>query len=122
MARFIFKLEGVLRQRKAAEQQKQRELANIQGRMTALQAELQAMDLSVQTATEDVRRNRLTGPLDMSFLAAHRRYSFAMQRKAMELAQKMAVVQRDVEAARAKFTEAAKQRKVIEKLRERQLE
>jgi flagellar FliJ protein len=122
MARFVFKLEGVLRQRKTAEQQKQRDLANIQARMAVLQAELRAMDLSVQTATEDVRRNRLTGPLDLSFLAAHRRYSFAMQRKAMELAQKMAVVQRDVDAARTRLAEAAKQRKVIEKLRERQME
>jgi flagellar protein FliJ len=122
MAKFVFKLEGVLRQRKTAEQQKQRELANIQAKMEVLRAELRSMDLSVQTATEDVRRNRLTGPLDLSFLAAHRRYSFAMQRKAMELAQKMAVVQRDVDVAAAGFREAAKQRKVIEKLREKQMQ
>lgn len=122
MARFVFQLEGVLRQRKLVEQDRQRDLAAVLGQLTALQNELKALDASVQATSGDVRANHLTGPLDMSFLAAHRRYLLATQRKAMTLVQQMAEVQKHVDAARGRLAEAAKQRKIIEKLRERQHE
>ena len=85
-----------------------------------MQAELSAMDDAAKGVSADVRDNRLTGTLDMAFLAAHRRYALAMQRKALALAQRMAAQQQVVDAARRQLAEAAKQRKIIEKLRERQ--
>jgi flagellar FliJ protein len=121
MAGFEFSLEGVLRQRKHVEQQRMRELAVIQGQMAELDAQLRVMDQSVKATTEDVRQNRLVGRLDLSFLAAHRLYTFSMQRKAMELMQKMAGVQRLLDEARKALGEAAKRRKAIEKLREARL-
>lgn len=122
MARFIFQLEGVLRHRRNQERQLQRELALIQAQRTALEAELRALDASVRATDQDLRANRLVGKLDLNFLAAHRRYSIAMQRKAMGIAQKMSVVQRQLDEARARLAEAAKQRKAVEKLREKQFE
>jgi flagellar FliJ protein len=122
MAKFVFQLEGVLKQRKWAEQEKQRALAEIQAEMNQLQGELRAMDQTVQAANLDLKMNRLTGPLDMSFLAAHRRYLNSTQRKAMDLVRKMAQVQKRLEEARNALMEAAKQRKIVEKLREKQYE
>lgn len=122
MARFIFNLEAVLAQRKHVEQQRQRELAIVQAQMTALQNELKAMNDSMKTAADELRAHHLTGELDLSFLAAHRRFTIAMQRKAVTLAQRIALVQRQVDEARAVLSEAAKQRKAIEKLREKQFE
>jgi flagellar protein FliJ len=122
MARFVFKLEGMLRQREHAEQQAQRELAVKQRALVELQGHLQQLQEAVQTANTDVRQNRLVGRLDMSFLAAHRRFLTGMQRQAMGLVQRMTIAQRSVDDARAALAEAAKQRKVIEKLREKQLE
>ena len=121
MAHFKFQLEGVLRQRKQLERQKQRELAVVQAEMNVLQAQLKDLEGNVQGATQDVRTNRLTGVLDMSFLAAHRRFMVAVQRQGMALVQKMAVVQRQMDDARLALAEAAKARKIIEKLRENQL-
>jgi flagellar FliJ protein len=118
MAKFIFQLDGVLRQRKSVEELRQREMAAAQGELTTLEAELRAMDRVVQESTADVRSHRLVGQLDMGFLAAHRRYTVAMQRKALAVAQKMAAVKTRIEAARKALLEAAKQRKIIEKLRE----
>ena len=120
MAQFVFRLEGVLHQRHGIEQQRQRELAAIQAQMTALETELRHLDDSMRGAEQDLRQNRLTGRLDLAFLAAHRRYAFAMQRKAMGIAQKMANVRIAVDEARKNLVEAAKRRKAIEKLRERQ--
>src|SRR5208282_1847920 len=85
MAKFFFQLEGVLRQRTHAEQQRKRDVAVIQLQMTALEQELRALDASRQATEQDMRDNRLRGRLDLAFLAAHRRYSFAMQRKALEI-------------------------------------
>jgi flagellar export protein FliJ len=88
--------------------------------MQQLQDELLALDQSVQSAAADLRRNRLIGHLDLPFLAAHRRFIGAMQRKAVTLAQRMALVQRQIDEARRALAEAAKQRKILEKLRGKQ--
>ena len=120
MARFVFQLDGVLKHRKSIERDKQRELALVQAQMHGLENELRQLDESVRNTTQDVRQNHLVGRLDMNFLAAHRRYMVAMQRQAMALVQKMALVQRQLEEAQKTLAEAAKQRKIIEKLREKQ--
>jgi len=122
MAKFVFKFAGVLRQREYVEDQRQRELAVVQQEMTRLQAELRQLNDSVQSSTDDLRTNHLTGRLDLNFLGAHRRFMLAMQRKAMGLVQQIAAVQKRVDAAQAALAEAAKQRKIMEKLRERSLE
>lgn len=120
MAKFVFQLQAVLRQRELVEEQRQREFAAVQAEMAALEAQLRAMDAEAQAATADVRANRLTGPLDLAYLAAHRRYSVAMQRKAVGVAQQMAGLQRRVDEARAALAEAAVRRKILEKLRDNQ--
>jgi len=120
MAKFVFKLEGVLRQRKHAEQDKQRELAVKQKQFVELQQTLSGLQQSMQSANEDVRRNHLVGRLNLEFLAAHRRFLVGMQRQAVVTMQKLALALRAVDEARMELTEAAKQRKVIEKLREKQ--
>src|SRR5688572_13132050 len=122
MPKFVFQLEAVLRHRKTVEEQRQRELGQARAIMARMEAELRAMDDTTKNVSDDIRNNRLTGTLDMAFLAAHRRYVLAMQRKAIELAARMAQQQQVVEAARKVLAEAAKQRKIMEKLRERQHE
>ena len=122
MAKFVFRLEVVLKQRKRAEQQAQRELALRQATLVQAQNELKQLDEQVKAATESVRQNHLTGVLDLNFLAAHRRFLNAMQRKGMGIVQRIAVAQKQVDDARAVLAEAAKQRKAIERLREVQHE
>jgi flagellar FliJ protein len=122
MAKFVFKLQAVLRQRKHVEQDKQRQLAQRQSKLLELQNLLLQMQQTVQNSNEDLRQNRLVGRLDMGFIAAHRRFLTGIQRQAVAMAQKIALAQRAVDDARAELAEAAKQRKIMEKLRERQLD
>ncbi len=122
MAKFDFPLEAVLRQRKLVEEQKQRSLAAVQAEMGALEAELRSMDATVLESLADLRDNRLVGKLDLSFLAAHRRYSLAMQRRALGLAERMAATKLRLDDARRALGEAARDRKMMEKLRERRKE
>jgi flagellar FliJ protein len=120
MAKFVFKLEGVRRQRKHIEQQKQRELAIRQVHFVELQKTLSRLNETVEKTNADVRKNHLVGRLNMEFLAAHRRFLVGMQRQALGLVQRLALAQRAVDEARAELAEAAKHRKAIEKLRENQ--
>ncbi len=122
MAKFLFQFDGVLRQREHVETQRQRELAIVQQEMTKLQNDLRQLNDSVQGSTDDLRNNHLTGRLDLNFLAAHRRFMLAMQRKGDGLVQQIASVQKRLDVAQAALAEAAKQRKIMEKLREKSFE
>lgn len=121
MSRFHFNLQGVLRQRKLVEEQRQRAFAEVQARYASLEADLNAMDDQVRAATDDLRQNHLIGRVDVNYLAAHRRFTLAMGRKALDHAGRMAEVKKAVDAARAALVEAAKGRKILEKLREKRL-
>src|SRR3978361_809821 len=120
MAKFDFQLEGVLRHRHRIEHQRQRDYAIAQAERTKAHDALKALDERVQQAAKDLRDNHLIGQIDLSFLAAHRRFMQAMQRQGLALMQKYQDGQKKFEVAQAPLAEAAKQRKILEKLRERQ--
>lgn len=122
MAQFIFKLDGVLRHRERIEQEHQRALATVSAELVRMQGDLRAITDEVARNAADVRENHLVGKLNMSYLAAHRRYMLGMQRKVHQSAQVIANQQIAVDAARAALAEATKQKKILEKLRERHLE
>jgi flagellar FliJ protein len=122
MSKFVFRLQSVLRHREHVEQERQRDLAVAQAEMTRLRAELKALNDALQASAAELKANGLTGSLDVNYLAAHRRYTVAMQRQGLTLVQDMARQQKKVDEAQRLLGEAAKERKVIEKLRERQHE
>src|SRR5688572_14084961 len=121
MAKFVFRLEPVLKQRKREEQERQRDLAVRELVVVNLQIELKRLDDSLQSASEDLRKNHLTGAIDLNFLTAHRRFLLSIKRQGASVIQKIAAAQVQVDEARLNLAEAAKRRKVIERLREKQL-
>lgn len=120
MPKFQFKLQSVLRHREIIEQAKQRDHAVALAKVKAVQDELSALNATMQSTNDDVRQNHLVGRLDVSFITAHRRFLMGMQRKAIDLVADLTKAQREAEAARQAVAEAAKQRKILEKLRETQ--
>ncbi len=119
MAQFLFHLDGLLKHRKNQERQRQRDLAVVAAEMALLEEQLGAMNVAVSATLGDLRTNRLVGKIDVQFLAAHRRYILSVQRKTASIAQKMTVVQKRIDEARLQLMEAARQRKMLEKLREK---
>jgi flagellar FliJ protein len=119
VAQFLFHLDGLLKHRKNQERQRQRDLAAIAADMALLEQQLGALNGTVSTTLDDLRTNRLVGKIDVQFLAAHRRYILSVQRKTASIAQKMAAVQKRIDEARLGLMEAARQRKMLEKLREK---
>jgi len=122
MAKFHFDLEGVLKQRKNAEQVAQRDVAVLQLRLVELQTQLQNLDAEVKAVAEDMRQNNLVGAIDIRLITSHRRWQIAMERKAMDIAKQIAEQQAKVAKAQAILTLAARDHKAIGKLREKQLE
>jgi len=120
MPAFAFKLQAVLKHRSAIEQEKQRLYALALAQFKDLEDQLKALNHSMQATNDDLRANRLTGPIDIPFITAHRRFLTGMQRKAIDLLAAMTTAQKAVDLARLALAEAAKQRKVLEKLRETQ--
>jgi flagellar protein FliJ len=122
MARFDFNLQGVLKQREHVEQLAQREVAQAQQMMSQLQDRLRRLDEGVRAVADDMRSNYLHGVLDVTIMASHRRYVVAMERSAMELARLIADAQAKVEQAQRQLLNAARERKTIEKLKDKQFE
>ncbi len=121
MARFVFSLEGLLRHRKRLERERQRDLALIQRQARVLEEELREVGNSMTLTTQEVR-NRLVGRLDLAFLAAHRRYIVTMQIKGHNILAKIGALAPQIEARRVALVAAARDRKAIEKLKERRHE
>ncbi len=121
MARFVFQLEGVLRHRRNLERDRQRELAEREKDVQAVKAEVERLNTEVRDVTADVRAH-LSGRLDLEFLTAHRRFMLAMQRRGIDLVQRLREAQKRSDETRLLLAEAARQRKVIEKLRENHFE
>jgi flagellar FliJ protein len=119
MPRFVFQLESVLQHRERIEEDRQRDLARLLAELVQSEREFEAFDQQVQETTCDVRQHHMVGRLDMNYLAAHRRYMIAMQRKGMMLAQKIEQQRQLVETARRALAEASKDKKILEKLKER---
>jgi flagellar protein FliJ len=120
MPHFKFNLEGVLRHRSHVERERQRDLAQSQSQMRLVQEEMSRIQQAVQEAVADLRGYRLVGALDVPMLAAQRRFITAMQHKAMQVGQRIQLSSRQVDERRAALVVAAKERKAIEKIREKQ--
>lgn len=119
MAAYRFELQSVLDHRVRVEQQRQRELAAVAAEVAGLEQRLRDLDEQAREATDDLRRRHLHGRVDVTVLSAHRRFQFAAQRKAMDLAEAIAAASRRRDEARRLLVDASTQRKVLEKLRER---
>ncbi len=119
MSKYVFQLDALLRHRKHLEQERQRDLAVVQGKMSRAQNELNQMNETLAVAMRDLRENRLVGRVDVHFLAAHRRYILAVQRKAHAIAQDMRKFSASSMRRRSALTRAARDHKMVEKLREK---
>ena len=116
MPRFTFKLEGVLEQRKNAELARQRDVAVAQQKVLTLRAEIDALAAVARASAVELR----SGQLSASALAAHQRFNLSVRHKLAALREQHVAAEREVADARGALTEASKQRKVMEKLRERE--
>jgi flagellar FliJ protein len=122
MARkFVFRLEALLEHRLQLEKEEQRKVGQVQQEMQALQRELQDAQGRIAAENRNLSARELTGRLDMQFIAHGKKYVGNLHVKIILGMQKLGALEHKLSAARAKLLEAARARKVIEKLKEKQL-
>ncbi len=123
MAKFIFKLEPVLRQRKAIEREKQLALATLERERVRIEEEIRGIQHQIRSEKE-LMRDHLTPGASVD-LRGVRMQAGAQLRLVLEAQQavfKLAGLHKRVEAARSELIAATKARRAVELLRERRYE
>lgn len=121
MAQFRFNLETVLTQRTNTENIAQRNLAMARQALVPLQDALNHLDRQRKEADLELLK-RMIGPIDVSYIAGHRRFIQSLERQALDLARKIAEAQVLVDQAQQALILASREKKAIETLKEKQRE
>jgi flagellar FliJ protein len=121
MARFKFRLEAVLRHREQIEKEKQRKLAAISQQIQILVRQIHETQARIGEENKALGARELTGRLDMQYIAVERRFVGNLHLRIALAMEKIRELEKHEAAARAELLHAARQHKIIEKLREKQL-
>lgn len=121
MARFRFKLEPLLKARRAAEETEQRRVARIERERLAIEERLRRQQHLIGAGKDELREH-LTGSLHMPRLRGQAASALRGMRQAHRLVLELAGVHHRLEAARSVLLEATKRRRALELLRERRYE
>jgi flagellar FliJ protein len=121
MAKFVFRLEPLLKARKRREEQEQRALAELQRQRMALEDTLRHYQQRISHGKEALR-GALAGALDMRALRLEAGASLHLVRKAQQVVLQLAGLGQRLASARASLIEARKRRRALELLRERRFE
>jgi len=123
LAKFVFRLESLLRARIAEERARQMELAAVERERVMLEDEIRGYQSTITAEREDMRDRLAPGaPVQLINVRLQSNAAFHASALAGQAAIRLAGVYRKVEAARRNLLEAAKKRKAVEKLRENRLD
>jgi len=120
MKKFRFRLQPVLRLRQQQQDQKKRRVTDLIEQVNAEQNHALALAQGLQVEGETLKQQYLGGKVDLAWVAQYRRFVTATQQAINERIRRVGVIQGDLQRARLELTEAAKQTKILEKLREKQ--
>jgi len=119
MAAFRFKLRPVLEQRRRAERDRQRELAELESRKQELETQLRQEQQTIQSDKQTMA-DRLVGRVDVSRIRQHAAHVGQVSMRARQLAGELMTLHQRIEQARSALLEATRSRRAVELLRDRQ--
>ncbi|MCL2647877.1 MAG: flagellar export protein FliJ [Phycisphaerales bacterium] len=118
--KFKFRLETLLEHRRSIEKDCQRKVAEIQQESQKLLRQIQDAQSRIETENNALTRDKLLGPLDMQYIAHEKRFVGNLNMHIALTMRQLVLVEQKLAAARSELLAAAKAKKVIEKLREKQ--
>jgi len=123
MARmFRFRLETVRRLREQARDAQRRVVADAARVVKSAEDRIEQSSRELRTVSAESRDARRMGRLDAVLLRRHQHYRGWLQRKIVQFQEELSAKRAELDRQRAKLAETQKDLKVIEKLRERQLQ
>ena len=120
MKQFRFRLQPLLRLRKQQEDQKKRVVGALLTQIHDLQRQALELAEAIKAEGETLKQQYEQGNVDLNWVSHYRRYITSVQRAIVERIQTATNVQEKLHQARRELAEAAKQTKILEKLKERQ--
>ncbi len=121
MARFQFKLDPLLRQRRLTEQGRQRDLATLERERIHIEDRLTSMQNQIHASQNDLA-DCLTGTVNAEAIRSQAAMSMQFDVLARKLALQLAEVYRRIDAARNILIDATKSRRALDLLKEQRLE
>ncbi|MDD4050690.1 MAG: flagellar export protein FliJ [candidate division Zixibacteria bacterium] len=121
MKRFQFRFEKVLSYRRHQEKQKQRDLAAAEN-LRRLQEQTIAATLAERARLQQEQNRHMTGTVDPRRLNRYTRYYLSLKHRELADREILARIEKEAERRRMELIEAAKERKIYEKLEERHYE
>ncbi|QDU72183.1 flagellar export protein FliJ [Mucisphaera calidilacus] len=120
MPRFRFRFQKLLEERRRAEQQAQRELAELLGRRDQLHARLVDTQQRISQSKTGLR-DALVGTLDLPAVTQFGRHSNHMLAAGQGIVRQIAAAEPHINAARLRLNHAIQRRKALELLHDREL-
>ena len=118
MSKFKFQFESVWVQRRAQEEKCQRHLAKVLRQRMILRDQLRQMQQTITQSKQDLTEG-LTGTVDLAGVSGFARYSGQVTQRAHAFVTRLAVVEKQIDTARATLLEATHGRRAIELLRDK---
>lgn len=130
MARFVFELEAVLKQRAAEERTKQLAVAEIEFRRLGIEQEIRAYQERIMSEREELRDHLRTerrdgdeGPgVDMAVVRRQASTALDLVARAQQAVLRLAGVHKQLDAARLELLQATTRRKAVESLKDKRFE
>lgn len=120
--RFTFRFETMLRIRKQREDEHKRIVASRLREIGGVQNHMTSLDKQIRDELQAIRFGRRPGTIDMQQIIRHRHWLGCLHKGVLEGQAKMRFLEAELARERADLAEAAKQRRILEKLKERQRE
>jgi flagellar protein FliJ len=119
MKKFRFRLQTLLKLRQQQEDQKQRVVGALLTELNEQQRQALEMAAAVRAEGDRLREQHARGAIDLEWASHYRRYVTYMQQAINKRIEAVAQIQQRLARARQELAEAAKQTKILEKLRDR---
>jgi flagellar protein FliJ len=119
MKKFSFRLETVLKLRRLAEDEKQRAVGQLLSEIHDCQQQAVKLDLAARAAGSELKERNQTGRIDLTWMGNYQSYVGHLRAGIAERIDMVAQLQQRLTEARQELAEAAKQTKILEKLKEK---
>ncbi|MFZ4573329.1 MAG: flagellar FliJ family protein [Phycisphaerales bacterium] len=123
MAKFVFRLEAVLRARLAEERARQLALATVERERAAIEEEIRGHQVAIATERAEMRERLSPGaPVQLRAVRLQAHAALHAVARAQQATLRLAGVYQRIDVARRDLLKATTRRKAVERLRERRFE
>jgi len=118
--RFTFRFDTMLKIRKQREDQRKRVVADRLREIGRIQDRMASLHAQIENEVQAIRTGQEPGTIDLQQAMRHRYWLGHLHKNSLEIEARLRYHEAQLAQERAALAEAAKQRRILEKLKERQ--